>query len=104
MATKTRKTVLGNSLRQVKLDGDEGVWLRLLPMPPRCSAPAQSYGFWYGRDPEDRIATAARSPPMGCDAKSRGSTCRGQTSDPSGAGEGGRGWGTQVPGDEMILF
>ncbi|EFN69372.1 hypothetical protein EAG_01112 [Camponotus floridanus] len=37
VATKTRKTVLGNSLRQVKLDGDEGVWLRLLPMLPHCS-------------------------------------------------------------------
>ncbi|KYN39424.1 hypothetical protein ALC56_05917 [Trachymyrmex septentrionalis] len=81
VATKTRKTVLGNSLRQVKLDGDGGVWLRLLPILLHCSTLAESYGFWYSRDPEDRIA-ASRSPPMGCDAKSRGSTCRGQTSDP----------------------
>lgn len=98
MATKTRKTVLGNSLRQVKLDGDEGVWLRLLPMLPR--PPSQSYGFRYGRDPEDRIA-AARSPPMGCDAMRKVEAV--PVAAKQAIRQRGRSGG-QVPGDEMILF
>ena len=58
---KLVKTVLGNSLRQVKLDGDEGVWLAV---GSAGVAAAQSNRFRYSRDPEDRMAVGA-SPPTG---------------------------------------
>lgn len=62
-----------------------------IPSPPR---PLSRTDSGYGRDPEDRIA-AARSAADGMrrDAKSRGSTCRGQTSDPAGGAAGWPGTG-----------